>query len=195
MCALLCALICVLSSVCSHMCALTCVLSCVCSYMCSLICALICQLFYVHSYVCSHVCAFLCAVICVLSYVCFHVLSYVSSSSSSPPLFSSPIAPPHCLGSLAGIIFVCVNYTRPLFGVRTTLDLQFGATNGSVIQIWVRYSCVSELRPIFCVRRAIAHRRRASLPVLCQQLSHDQACTGAKATQYKYVGRVKRTLL
>ena len=101
----MCALICVLSYVCSSMCALLCaficLLSCVCYPICSHMCyhmsyAFICVLSYVCSPLCSHMsaplCSHLCAIICVLS------------SSSSPPLVSYPFAPPHCLGSLAGII-------------------------------------------------------------------------------------------
>ena len=97
MCSPLCALLCVLSSVCSPMFALLCVLSYVCSHLCARICLI--------SYVCFHMCALICLLSCALICLLLCALICVSSSSSSPPLVSSPFAPPHCLGSLAGIFF------------------------------------------------------------------------------------------
>ena len=102
----MCALLCLLSYVCSHMCAFFCVLSSVCSHMCAFICVL--------SYVCSH----MCALTCVLPYVCSDMSALVCSHMSAPlcshlcviliittTIVSSPFAPPHCLGSLAGVIW------------------------------------------------------------------------------------------
>ena len=73
-CALLSVLSCVCSPLCSHMCALICVLSSLCTHMCAPICVPL-------------ICLLLCALICV-------------SSSSSSPLVSYPLAPPHTLWGL-----------------------------------------------------------------------------------------------
>ena len=120
MCSHMCALIYVLLYVCSHMCALIYVLSSVCSYMCAFFCVL--------SSVCSPVCALVCVLssvcallsdfLCVLSYVCSD-MSALMCSHMSAPLCShlcvfviiitttslvSFCPPPHCLGSLEGLI-------------------------------------------------------------------------------------------
>ena len=87
---------------CPHMCAIICVLSYVCSHMCVRICLL--------SYVCFHMCALLCLLSCAFicmplsALICVSSTSSSSSSSSPPPLVSYPLAPRHCLVSLAGII-------------------------------------------------------------------------------------------
>ena len=102
------ALICVLSHVCSpyvcsplcsHVCALLCVLSSVLSYVCSPLCALSSVLSYVWSPLCALICVLPRALICL--HMCPHlcVIVIIITTTVSPPF-----APPHCLGSLAGII-------------------------------------------------------------------------------------------
>ena len=87
----------------SHMCsyALSYVCSCVLLYVCS--CVLSCVSSYVLSYVCSCACALMCVLLCARIRVLSSVLSYVCSHDT---VSFSQFHPPHCLGSLAGIILV-----------------------------------------------------------------------------------------
>ena len=90
----------VLSHVCCHMCSQS-VLSYVVSFVLSSVCS------YVLSHVPLCVCSHMCAPMCMLSAVCSYVLLYVCSHDT---VSFSQFHPPHCLGSLAGIVFWVVTY-------------------------------------------------------------------------------------
>ena len=131
----MCALLCVLSSVLSYVCSPLCALSSVLSYVCSPLCALICVL----SYACYHMCALMCshmsAPLC--SHLCVIVIIITTTSLAS-------FSPPHCLGSLAGIIF-----SRDSEGTLESFVVPFGRLFGTKlggVLVWRRGSSFASFR-------------------------------------------------